>query len=144
MNPGCREKTGMRRIVLGAAPWVALPAAASAQSAAWASDAKLESSRTEADSVVVAFIELATQPRGERGLWPANGHVAHVERGTRLKVGDPISARVPCAVSPERESKLRKIAMRNMRPDSWARLYFSGRELVDYQPLELVPADRQR
>jgi hypothetical protein len=135
-----RPAMASRTVLLAVATSLALTPVAHARTSEWASTANLASARSAADAVVVAFIDKATQPRGTRGICPAHGYVAQVERGIRLAVGRRIWAHVPCAVFPENEADMRRIAMRHMSGGTWARLYYSGRDVVDYEPLRLAPA----
>lgn len=127
-------------LIIGAA-MLAAHSIAAAKEPAWASAADLQTARAAADLVVVAYIDSARQPRGARGICPADGYVVHVERGNRMTVGAPVSANVPCAMVPSAGDGDRRVAMRHMWDGTWARLYFSGREMIDYQPLLLAPAD---
>jgi hypothetical protein len=114
------------------------PHIAGAQSSAWASRQGLAEARARADTVVVAYIHSARQPRGERGICPADGHAVVIERGDRLAFGDPVSAGVPCAMGSAGPG--RPVPMAFMWDGTWARLYFVGYRLVDYEPLRLAAA----
>jgi hypothetical protein len=126
----------------------AAPASAFQREASWASAEALAAARAGAPLVVVAFIVSARQPRGSSGLCPADGRVVEVERGGGPVFGDRVTALVPCAALPPdgRDPRaVRRVPMAFMGQGSYARLYFdAGRELVDYEPLQLRPAPPPR
>jgi hypothetical protein len=56
-----------------------------------------EAARRDAPDVIVVAIAGVTPPAGNWGECGVVGTVLRVERGDRLKVGDPITIAVPCA-----------------------------------------------
>lgn len=100
--------------------------------------------RDAADVVVIAIAGVTPPPAGNWGQCGVIGTVLRVERGDRLKVGDPITIAVPCAEpdAPFPDSGVIYQDLRSLISSAYGRAFLAGDgALALYQYDQLTDAD---